>query len=236
MPPLRRITLICMVTAALALSAIQAAGANGGGGNGTRTLNGEEFLVQDVTLTLDCDPARVSTILFSASGIATGPYPGTFTVEGSVTIAAQTLPGPRTGTVAGPLLSLRERFSIDSPLGAVTGVKKLTRRQPFDQSQGSCQDVTDFASGGVAGADGTVVDVFSQPRYVAKITEPGGIYHDRGDALFTFSELDLDGTCPSGLCHFRQAAFDQFFMSTGPPPGDDDDHSDMDDEIEDEVD
>ncbi len=204
--------------------------------NGRRSLNGEEFLVQDVSLILDCDPSRVSTISCSASGIATGPYPGTFTVQGTVTIAPQTLPGPRPGTVAGPLLSLRETFTIDSPAGTVTGVKRLIRRQPFDQSQGSCQHVTGFEAGNVTGAEGTVVDVFSQPRYGAKIREPGGTFHDRGDALFSFTELDLDGSCPTGLCNFRQASFGQFFMSSAPPPSDDDNDNDMDDEIEDEVD
>ncbi len=232
MATLGRFGLALLTACVLAVVSVQLAWTDNGG----RSLNGEELLVQDVTLTLDCDPSRVSTISFSASGIATGPYPGTFTVQGTVTIAPQTLPGPRPGTVAGPLLSLRETFSIDSPLGTVSGVKKLTRPQPFNQSQGSCQQVTDFAAGDVVGAEGTVVDVFSQPRYGAKISEPGGTFHDRGDALFSFSELDLNGTCPTGLCHFRQASFGQFFISSAPPPGDDGNDNDMDDEIEDDVD
>src|SRR5688572_20498479 len=138
---LRRFGLALLETSLLGAFAAQLAWTD----NGRRSLTGEELLVQDVTLTLDCDPSRVSTISFSASGTATGPYPGTFTAQGTVTIGAQTLPGPRPGTVAGPLLSLRETFTIDSPLGTVRGVKKLTRHQPFDQSQGSCQDVTGFA-------------------------------------------------------------------------------------------
>jgi hypothetical protein len=231
MARLRHFGLALATVALLTVVSAQLGSTNGGG----RSLNGEEFLVQDVTLTLDCDPSRVSTISFSASGVATGPYPGTFTAQGTVTIAPQTLAGPRPGTVAGPLLSLRETFTIDSPAGTVTGVKKLIRKQPFDQSQGSCQHVTGFATGNVTGVDGTVVDVFSQPRYGAKIREPGGTYHDRGDALFSFTELDLDGTCPTGLCNLRQASFGQFFISSAPPPNDDDNDNDMDDEIEAEV-
>jgi hypothetical protein len=46
----------------------------------------------------------------------------------------------------------------------------------------------------------------------------------------------LDGTCAGEPCNFRQASFDQFFMSRTPPNGHDDNSSDMDDEIENEVD
>jgi len=118
---LGRLALAGLVAVLLASAAAQVAAAEGSG-----TLLGEEMLVQDVTLTtIDCDPTRVSTVGYSASGVATGPYPGPFTVQGTVTIEPQTLPGPRPGTVAGPLASLSETFTIDSPLGTVTGSKTL---------------------------------------------------------------------------------------------------------------
>ena len=230
MPRFGRSVLALSTAGLLAVVAVQLAFADGG----HRSMGGEELLVQDATLTLDCDPARVSTISFSASGIAVGPFPGPFAVEGTVTIAPQTLAGPRPGTVAGPLLTLDETFSIDSPLGTITGAKKLTGNQPFSQSQGSCQHVTNFGVGPVTGGSGTVVDVFSQPRYGAKI-DAGGNYHDRGDASFSLSELDLDGTCVTGPCHFRQASYDAFFMSTAPPTGSDHNSNDMDDVIEPEI-
>ena len=220
-----------LTMAVLALGSAQIAGADGG----RKPLSGEEFLVQDVTLSIDCDPSRTSTVSFAASGVATGPYPGTFMVSGTVTIAPQTQAGPRPGTVAGPLTSLRESFSVDSPLGAITGVKKLTQNLPFESSQGTCQHVTGFSTGDVTNADGTVVDIFSQPRYGARILEPGGNFHDRGNTLFSMSELNLDRTCPTGACHYRLAGFDEFFTSLAPGNGHDQDADDMDDEIETEI-
>jgi hypothetical protein len=187
------------------------------------------MLVQDATLSFDCNPASTSTVVFSASGIAFGPY---------------SVHGFRDGYDRAPDLSrtppwhhgragvhFRETFTIDSLLGTVTGVKKLTRTN--SSSEATCQQVTDFDAGPVIGGDGTVVDVFVHPRYVAKIREPGGNFHDRGDAQISFTEVELDGCAV--VCPFRQAAFDQAFMSAQPPPGKDDNLSDMDDDIESEV-
>jgi len=228
MPTLGRIALAILVSTAFALGSVQVSAAD----NGLQPLTGEEFLVQEATLTLDCDPASVSTVTFAASGIATGPYFGPFTVQGAVTIAPQTFAGPRPGTVAGPLLSLSETLSVSSPMGTVSGIKRLRHNQPFDSSQGSCQTVTDFAVGDVVGGQGTVVDIFSQPRYGAHISidTANGHFHDRGDALISLSEIDLDGTCPEGPCHFRQASFSQGFTSSRPTH--DQNANDMDDELD----
>jgi hypothetical protein len=212
MRSLGRFTLIGLLVTTLALLAVHVAAAEE-----TRSLAGEEFLVQDVTLsTIDCDPSRVSTVNYSASGVATGPYPGTFTVQGTVTIEPQTLPGPRPGTVAGPLRSLSETFTIDSPLGTVTGAKALPPGGPTPSDQGSCQEVTGFATGPISDASGTVVDVFSQPVYNATIQDALGSGDVHGEALLSFSELDLDGLCETGQCHYRLAGFDQFFLTSLP--------------------
>ena len=218
---------LAVLAAFLTLGVAQAAFADGG----RKPLDGEELVVQDAAVDFDCNPAGTSTITFAASGIATGPYPGPFTVSGTVTIGPQTEPGPRPGTNSGLVVRFRETFLIESSLGTVSGVKKLTH--PNDNSLGTCQEVTDFDVGDVVDGDGTVVDVFVQPRYVAKIREPGGNFHDRGDALVSFSELELDGCAV--FCPFRQAGFSQGFMSRTPPAGDDLDNTDMDDEIENEV-
>jgi hypothetical protein len=218
---------LAALTALLALASAQPAFGDGG----RKPLDGEEMLVQDATVAFDCNPATTSTIVFSASGVAVGPYTGPFTVSGSVTVGPQTMVGPRPGTMAGAVTRFQETFTIDSPLGTVTGVKKLTR--PNSSSPATCEDVTDFDAGPVVGGDGTVVDVFAQPRYVAKIREPGGNFHDRGDGQISFTEIELDGC--GVACPFRQAAFDQAFLSRQPPNGKDENLSDMDDDIEAEV-
>jgi hypothetical protein len=217
---LGRCTLIAALTAALVLAAAQTAGADG---SSNASLAGEELLVQDVTLTtIDCDASRVSTVSYSASGLATGPYPGPFTVAGTVTIQPQTQPGPRPGTVAGPLASLSETFTIDSATGTVTGTKSLPVTGPGSGDLGSCQTVTGFDSGPVTNASGTVVDVFSQPVYTATITDASGTTSVTGDASLSFTELNLQGTCGLLACDFRQAAFDQFFQTSAPVQCDDD--------------
>jgi hypothetical protein len=206
---LGRLVLAGFAAVLLALAAAQVAAAQGPG-----TLLGEEMLVQDVTLTtIDCDPTRVSTVSYSASGVATGPYPGPFTVQGTVKIEPQTLPGPRPGTVAGPLASLSETFTIDSPLGTVTGVKSLPPTGATDSDQGSCQHVTGFATGPITDASGTVVDIFSQPVYHATISDTESSEVE-GEALLSFTELNLDGICVATQCQYRLAGFDQFFLTS----------------------
>ena len=213
---LRRFTLFAALTAILILAAGQAAAADGS------SLAGEEMLVQDVTLTtIDCDPNVVSTVSYTASGVATGPYAGTFTVHGTVTIEPQTGPGPRPGTVAGPLQSLSETFTINSPAGTVTGTKSLPPTGATPSDVGSCQEVSGFATGPITDATGTVVDVFSEPVYTATIQDASGTSTVTGDALLSFSELNLQGTCGLLACDFRQAAFDQLFLTSTPACDDD---------------
>jgi hypothetical protein len=220
---LGRFTLIAALAAVLTLAAAQTAGADDPAP--AASLAGEEMLVQDVTLsTLDCDPARVSTVGYTASGVATGPYPGPFTVQGTVTIEPQTLPGPRIGTVAGPLQSLSETFTIDSALGTVTGTKSLPSTGATESDLGSCQDVTGFDTGPVTDATGTVVDVFSQPVYTATIQDVSGTTEVSGDASLSFTELDLHGMCGPLECDFRLAAFDQFFLTSAPTECDGDEN------------
>jgi hypothetical protein len=68
----------------------------------------------------DCSgDANQSTASFSVSGIATGPYPGTFTATGTLT---ETYSDPS----GGPVTSFTEKFTIQSPSsGTITGSKTL---------------------------------------------------------------------------------------------------------------
>src|SRR5207237_7398906 len=82
------------------------------------TLTGEHlFAAPDVTT--NCNPNGTSTVTFSASGVATGPYPGTFTEVGTATIGPQTQT-PGQGQSIGTLLTFDAVFTIQSPVGDVT--------------------------------------------------------------------------------------------------------------------
>src|SRR5438309_189442 len=82
-----------------------------------RTLTGEE-LTATPDITTNCNPNGTSTVMFSASGVATGPYPGTFTEVGTATIGPQTV-SPSGGSSLGTLLTFDAVFTIQSPTGDV---------------------------------------------------------------------------------------------------------------------
>lgn len=212
MSTLGRFGLLTAVALAFALFAAHPAiGDDDGGGGGTRPLTGEDLFAADVNVTADCNPDGVSTVRYSANGVATPPYPGPFFVSGVATIGPQELDGAFPGTLAGPVLTLRENFVVFSALGTVFGSKTLPEDLDPSVSTGTCMEVTDFPG------SGTVVNVSTQPRYEATIREPLGTFRDRGDALLSFTEIELDVG--------RIAGFDQFFLQSdpAPPPGDDDD-------------
>jgi hypothetical protein len=257
---LGRFGFLTVVALAFALLAAHPATSGESGGGGTRSLQGEDFLVQDVNVTAECNQDGVSTVRYTATGPAIGPYPGTFFLSGRVTIGPQEFEGPLEGTVAGPVLTLSEGFVVFSPLATITGSKTLPENIDPSVSQGTCMEVTDFPGSGtvvvvstqprydatITGSktlpenidpsvsqgtcmevtdfpgSGTVVVVSTQPRYDATIHEPLGTFHDEGDALLSFTEIDLDVG--------RIAGFDQFFLQSDPsPPPDDDDDDDDDD-------
>jgi hypothetical protein len=96
---------------------------------------------EQLQATRACDANGTSTISYSISGIAAGPYPGTFTESGSLSIGSpQTLPVVLPGSLfvdaAGPVTIFQAQFTIDSPVGRVTGTKTLPVPDPTDQ--GSC--------------------------------------------------------------------------------------------------
>ena len=53
------------------------------------TLQDEGLFDPNPTVTGSCNAAGTSTIGFSAAGVASGPFPGTFTETGTLTIGPQ---------------------------------------------------------------------------------------------------------------------------------------------------
>ena len=116
---------IAVVAAAASVLAIMAVGATPAAASPAPPpaappgLTGEVLTMtqpnQDGT-TVDCvDGTRAGSASFAGSGFATGPYPGTFTVNGMVNTTMDA-----SGTVSG---TFDETFTITSPAGTVTGTK-----------------------------------------------------------------------------------------------------------------
>lgn len=217
MRPPRRILLAVLVLL-LSVLAVQTAAATGGEGTGPGTLEGENFLtgLEGVTFTFDCHPDGISTVSYAASGQATGPYPGPFTAQGTVTIGPHVFPGQVPGTLAGPILSLKETFTISSemPPATITGTKTHQPGQPIEQSQGTCEQVSGIDVGNLTNASGTVVEVATQPFYDATIQEPADKEKVTGEALLSMTDVHLTGSCPTGPCTLDTGSFSQGFMSS----------------------
>jgi hypothetical protein len=159
------------------------------------TFNGEIEHLEGL-----CQPGG-TTFPFRASGIATGPYPGTFTETGTVRI------GPATGTdlFNASVVAFESSFRIDSVLDGspveVTGTKRLAF-----VGTGHCADVAvgdPFLSSRIA---------IVQATYEARIKTSRGVYFDRGGAdvrLFEFYEPED----PS----IGQRGFSELFISAVGP-------------------
>jgi len=129
-----------------------------------------------------CNATGTSTIAWSAAGNAYGPYPGTFVETGTATI------GPLDGSAGyvngiplGQVLSIDAFFTIDSPVGQVSGSKRLTTSAG---SQGGCADLTNFTlPDGSGPVNGEFRRLFSNDMtYDALVDAGGALYLDTGNA------------------------------------------------------
>jgi len=143
----------------------------------------------EVTVTSPVDPTECLSISggdeisYEASGPATGPYPGTFTESGTFTLDSER-----------NITSFAATFTIDSPIGKVTGTKEST--QGFSGSL-SCLDLL-----------GLRVLILSSPQgqvsYEATIVTPtSGTYTDRGTATGSASDSTLFPVNEAGLLTVR---------------------------------
>jgi hypothetical protein len=238
-----RISIAVALVAALALIAATHAA--------SQTLELEDLTAPAATFTttFSCNTAGISTVSWTASGLATGPYPGTFTASGTLTIGPQTLPGrppgPGEGTFAGPIESFEETFTIQSGTTTITGTKTLDP-EATSSTQGTCQHVSDFPVLDFFDGQGTVVEANIQTRYDAEIQAVTGTTTDQGIAFVSVNDITITGSCPVGpACEARLAGFNQTFtfsdQNPPPPPCDDDDDDpdearDDDDDGDDECD
>jgi hypothetical protein len=217
MRPPRRALLALLV---LVLAALAAQSAAATGNSETATLEGETlFQPIGTDVDFDCNPGGISTVSWTSTGTASGPFNGTYTATGSATIGPQTFGDPIPiipGTLAGPILSFNESFEITStdPPATITGTKTHQPGQDIQQSQGTCAIL------------GLVVVLATQPLYEAEIEQGSDTQQVAGEANVSLFGLPI----PS--------SFSQVFLSSTPICEDDDDDGpdrhDDDDECEDD--
>ena len=192
------------------------------------TLQGENLVAPftGVTVTSNCNETGTSTMSYGANGVATGPFPGTFTASGTITIGPQTtpvLPPPAMTEplFTGPILTLTETFTILSADTTITGTKTLT--QPLvelgESERATCKDVT-FAAGIIG--TGRVVHVQAATTYQATIQTPLGTFQDSGRATPVLTLTEISNATQSS----NTGNFDQLFTLSEPPPVDCDDDND----------
>jgi hypothetical protein len=188
------------------------------------SLTGETLITSEAgdpgtsELSGTCDPLGTSTFTFRVTGVAVGPYAGTFVEEGTFTV------GP---ALSGFLVqSFASTFTITSAAGTVTGAKTLTGATSI--GTGPCGA---FAFGGT---EAQAVDLQTNLTYTAQITTPTGTATDSGNSFLNYDETQLRGEAAGG----NGFSFTETFTSTSLVPGEcDDDNDDQgDDDCEDDDD
>src|SRR2546423_465850 len=146
------------------------------------------------TTSVTCNPNGTSTISFTARGVATGPYTGTYTESGVLRFGPQTTPDVTGFTNVGVVQSLDVSFHIDSPAGTVDGTKTLGPNASSTPSGstgfGYCIATPPNPGVGVAEA----FTIFAQ--YQADIVSPLGRFRDSGTASGDATSYRLDPAFP----------------------------------------
>jgi hypothetical protein len=136
-----------------------------------------------------CDASGVSTLHFTDSGDALGPYPGTFTETVDATIGPQTGP-PISFSLAtfatGPVLSFSVSFTIISGDTIITGTKSGVS----PGSTGACAEIV------AAGFPSRIEHLEVGTMYQATIATPTGSFSDSGIATARLNRLQINP--PSG--------------------------------------
>jgi hypothetical protein len=179
---------------------------------------------------VQCNPGGNSTLSFSLDGTATGPYPGTFHEDVSVTIGPQELPpfggigGPFTpstfGFNAGPIARWDATFTIQSGATTITGTKSLAAQIPANA--GFCATLNNSTGGGFTIPSSGYLTVANAENltYRAMISGPDGTFVDTGNSESIVRETWVVQTAP-GLDRVRSVVgeFGQSFQSTGSEAG-----------------
>jgi hypothetical protein len=156
-----------------------------------------EFLASHTAATITsgvCNPLGESSYTFEITGPATGPYPGSFTETGSVTIGPQIEPIPGApGQYRGPITAFESSFALPG----VTGTKSLVAG----------------SSANFGGCSGTAAQVIAS-ALTYEATLPGGAI-DRGSTWDNFNMYEPPAPTNPGSFEFRSAFNSQSVTPAG---------------------
>jgi hypothetical protein len=204
-------------------------GDDGGSPSLVAPLTGENLLASELgtpgtsTVSGTCNPFGTSTFTFTVTGEAFGPYPGTFTESGTLTL------GPFGAGPSFAATSFESTFTINSPAGTVTGSKTLTALGA-PTSLGLCGTAA-FPTGGANALhfDGTL-------SYTATITTPTGSRTDSGESHVTLQDAQVRGQVGFNGFNFLETYTSSSSVPGGECEEDADNQGDCDDQGEDEDD
>jgi hypothetical protein len=178
------------------------------------TLTGE-FLSGAPTITATCNPGGTSTVSYVVTGVASGPYTGTFAEAGRFTIGPEVAPRFIDGFQSGPVTSFNAIFAINSPAGRVVGAKQLI--QP-STAFGTCYDFTAFQVPGGPTISGTFREMCACPfglSYQARITlTDGSQFADSGISGVLINQLNATVVAGPGSVQ-PSNDFNEAFQSSG---------------------
>ena len=134
-----------------------------------------------------CDFPDASTFSFEAAGLAGGVYAGTFTEEGTVTLAAP--PAAPNGAVT----AFESAFTIDSGAYTITGTKRFTAASaPTGSNEAVC-------------VGDELVFFTARVEYEATIQGPGGTDHQEGIAIVNATDAEVGSQAfPEGRGQFLE--------------------------------
>ena len=178
------------------------------------TLDGQTFGAEPTFLNVNCTQTGTSEFSYHATGLATGPYAGTFVEDGTVTIGEQSIPHSYSAGggafeldwVEGAATTIEASFTINSTQGSVTGTRSLTV-----PGLSACQDaVMVSVLGQSTAATAELRRANGDMTYTAKITVGRKSYCDHGTSVLTMSTFSVGSPVNQGI---EAPGFSSWFTS-----------------------
>jgi hypothetical protein len=179
---------------------------------------GDDQLTDDepIEVTETCDPDGTSHVDYEVTGVAVGPYPGTFTESGTFTLSApEPSPPPANVTTPRQVVSFSAEFTINSEIGQVTGTKSAEDVPLGPEGFAGCEEDVPFAD--APGSEEffekivTIVQV-SFAEYQARIETDEGVFIDRGSSLVLVEDANIEPLDPDLLPREEFATFSEHFL------------------------